>query len=248
MTTRITFRPAAFTLSLAAFSLLAFQVQAADKAAGNAGNAEPTKTSESKPTSAIVETPIPARVGMPAPNFRLVDQFGKMHELSQYKGKLVVMEWINPGCPFVVRHYKAGTMANLQEKFGGKGKDLVWLRINSTNTSQRDYRDAKATRAWAGEYELSGAILDDSKGIVGHMFEAKTTPHMFVINAKGILVYSGAIDNDPRGKKEAEKRENYINAILTGWSDGEKIESFANDSYGCSVKYEKKQTKAVSKK
>ncbi|MCH7878122.1 MAG: hypothetical protein IH914_02270, partial [candidate division Zixibacteria bacterium] len=115
-------------------------------------------------------------------------------------------------------------------------------------TSPRDYRDAKATRAWAEEYELSGAILDDSKGIVGHMFEAKTTPHMFVINAKGILVYSGAIDNDPRGKKTAGETENYISAILTGWSDGQTIEAFANDSYGCNVKYEKKQTKAVSKK
>ena len=245
MTTRITFRLAAFTLSLAAFSLLAFHVNSADKVSGSA---EPTNANESKPTSDRVEAPIPARVGMPAPNFRLVDQHGKMHELSQYKGKLVVMEWINPGCPFVVRHYKAGTMANLQEKFGGKDKDLVWLRINSTNTSHRDYRDAKATRAWAGEYELSGAILDDSKGIVGQMFEARTTPHMFVINPKGVLVYSGAIDNDPRGKKTAGETENYISAILTGWSDGQTIEAFANDSYGCNVKYEKKQTKAVSKK
>lgn len=241
MTTRNKFRLTAFALSLSAFSLFAFHIQAGDK------DGEPTETSGSKPTADKVEAPIPARVGMPAPNFRLVDQFGKLHELSQYKGKLVVMEWINPGCPFVVRHYNAGTMVNLQKKFGGEDKDFVWLRINSTNTTHKDYLDAKGAQAWAKEHKVVGAVLDDSKGIVGRMFEAKTTPHMFIIDAKGLLVYSGAIDNDPRGNKKADKSENYINAILTGWSEGETIESFANDSYGCNIKYNKQLSKVTNK-
>ncbi|MFQ5608374.1 MAG: redoxin domain-containing protein [Candidatus Zixiibacteriota bacterium] len=231
MTTQSKFRLALFTLSLAAFSLAAFQIQSAEKDAEGAG--VPPKASVSKPAPKV------ARVGQPAPDFELVDQFGKAHTLSQYEGKVVVLEWINPNCPFVKRHYQAGTMVNLQEKFGKSGKNVVWLRINSTHISHPDYYDAKATQAWAKKNKVEGAVLDDSRGTVGHLFDAKTTPHMFIVNAKGVLVYSGAIDNDPRGSKAADKTENYVDAILTGWKKADKIKPFANDSYGCNVKYKK---------
>jgi peroxiredoxin len=179
-----------------------------------------------------------ARVGEAAPDFTLTDQFGKAHKLSDYAGKVVVLEWTNPGCPFVVRHYKAGTTTTLQKTFGGeKGDAIVWLRINSTNKGHKDYLDAKGTQAWAKEVGVNGPVLDDSDGVVGHLFGAKTTPHMFVINAKGILSYSGALDDDPRGSKE--KPSNFVQTILTGYQTGEKVDAFANDSYGCSIKYQK---------
>lgn len=179
-----------------------------------------------------------ARVGELAPNFTLTDQFGKEQKLSDYRGKTVVLEWTNPGCPFVVRHYKAGTTTGLQKTFGGeKGDAIVWLRINSTNNDHKDYLTAKETQAWAKEVGVNGPVLDDSEGLVGHLYGAKTTPHMFVIDSKGILTYSGALDDDPRGNKE--KPSNFIHTILTGYQSGEKVEASANDSYGCSIKYRK---------
>ncbi|MBN4076412.1 redoxin domain-containing protein [Gemmatimonas aurantiaca] len=186
-----------------------------------------------------VHKPTTARVGEAAPDFTLTDQSGKAHKLSEYKGKTVILEWTNPRCPFVVRHYKAGTTTGLQKQFGGeKGEDIVWLRINSTNADHRDHLTAKETQAWAKEVGVNGPVLDDTNGAVGHLFGAKTTPHMYVINAKGILTYSGAIDDDPRGKKE--KPSNFIQTILANYQSGKKVEAFANDSYGCSIKYSKK--------
>lgn len=186
--------------------------------------------------------PRAARVGEAAPDFTLVDQNGTKHTLSQYQGKVVVLEWTNPGCPFVVRHYESGTMVNLEKAFKTTEKDanVVWLRINSTNKDHRDYMSAKANQEWARKVGINGPILDDSKGAVGHLYGAKTTPHMFVINAKGVLVYSGAIDDDPRGSKKPGERNNYVDGILTSFTSGNTVEPFANDSYGCNVKYPKK--------
>ncbi len=183
-----------------------------------------------------------ARVGKKAPNFKLVDQFGKKHQLKDYRGKTVVLEWVNPNCPFVVRHYKTGTTVNIEKRFNGKiskGNDLVWLRINSTSADHRDFMSAKETQSWAKKNGVTGPVLDDSDGKVGHLYGAKSTPNVFVIDKSGKLIFSGAMDDDPYGNKKPEMRHNYIDGILTAWSEGNKVKPFANDSYGCSIKYSK---------
>src|SRR5262245_9130154 len=134
-----------------------------------------------------------AKLGDPAPAFTLQDQTGRDVSLSDYAGKVVVLEWLNPGCPFVQRHYKAHTMTSLSDKY--KDKNVVWLAINSTSTDTND-----TNVSWVSENSLGYPILNDHEGKVGRLYGAKTTPHMFVIDASGKLVYHGAIDDDPSGQ------------------------------------------------
>ena len=185
-----------------------------------------------------------AQVGKPAPDFTLVDQNGKKLTLSSYGGKMIVLEWINPGCPFVVRHYKSETMTGLEKKYGSE--NLVWLRINSTNKGHRDYLESKACQEWAKSVNVDGPVLDDADGKVGSLYAAKTTPHMFMIDPSGLLVYSGAIDNDRYGKMEKSDRVNYVGSILKNWKDGKSIEPSYQKPYGCNVKYEKKEAPKAS--
>ena len=145
---------------------------------------------------------------------------------------------MNPACPFVQRHYKAGTTVNLEKQFAtGEKSDIVWLRINSTAKEVEGYLSAKEMQAWGAKHGVSGPILDDSKGRVGHLYGAKSTPALFVIDKSGKLVFSGAIDDDPYGRKSPEKRDVYVADILTAFQDGKPVEPFANNSYGCSVQY-----------
>ena len=168
-------------------------------------------------------------VGKPAAEFSLTDQDGKKHTLSQYKGSVVVLEWTNPGCPFVKRHYKARTMATTQEKLG---KKVVWLAVNSTHDNT-----AEASKKWAEEHKLGYVTLQDGDGTVGRSYGARTTPHMFVIDGKGILRYAGAIDDDPSGK--AATARNYVDEAVTALLAGKLPAVASTDPYGCSVKYRK---------
>lgn len=178
-----------------------------------------------------------ATVGEAAPDFTLVDHAGNEHSLSDYEGKTVVLEWTNPTCPFVVRHYKADTMTNLAEA----NSDVVWLAIDSSN-----FVTAEAAAEWAEKEGINYPILLDANGKVGRMYEAKTTPHMFVINGEGTLVYNGAIDSDPRGNAEGEVT-NYVATALKSVKAGKAVETASTKPYGCSVKYmEKKDAKAAS--
>src|SRR5262245_39091763 len=129
-----------------------------------------------------------AVVGQPAPGFTLQDQDGHETDLGKLRGKIVVLEWTNPDCPFVQRHYGAKTMKTLAERF--RERDVVWLAINSTS-----YMDAARDRAWRTQQGFSYPVLDDHAGAVGSAYGAKTTPHMFVIDRSGTLVYGGAIDD-----------------------------------------------------
>jgi len=179
-----------------------------------------------------------ARVGKKAPDFKLKDQFGKKHKLKDYRGKIVVLEWLNPACPFVQRHYKAGTTVNLEKEFvSAENSDVVWLRINSTAKKAEGYLNAKEMKAWGEEHGVTGPILDDSKGRVGHLYGAKSTPALFVIDKSGKLVFSGAIDNDPYGRRKPENRHIYVADILAAYRDGKPVKPSANKSYGCSIKY-----------
>jgi peroxiredoxin len=169
-------------------------------------------------------------VGDTAPNFTVTDTSGNEVSLSDYAGKVVVLEWLNPDCPYVQRHYKAGTMKNLASTYGEQG--VVWLTVNSTN-----YMDAAANAEFKKANGLPYTILVDQSGEVGHLYGAKTTPHMYVIDSDGDLVYMGAIDDDPRGSSGSPT--NYVAAALDQVLAGEADTTAETKPYGCSVKYKK---------
>lgn len=174
------------------------------------------------------DTAMVAKVGTPAPQFKLQDQNGKSVSLSDYAGKLVVLEWTNPGCPVVQRHYKAKTMTTLQKKYAEQG--VVWLAINSTHdtTNSEDL-------AWAGAQGISYPILNDASGATGHAYGAKSTPGMYIIDKTGNLAYSGAIDNDPMGDKS--EKINYVSQALDQLLAGKTVSVAQTKSYGCGVHY-----------
>ncbi len=170
-------------------------------------------------------------VGDKAPGFTLSDSAGKTVSLADFKGKVVVLEWTNPDCPFVKRHYKEGSMKNLTSAYS-ESMGVVWLTINSTN-----YMDAAANAAFVKKEGLGWPVLVDQDGAVGHAYGAATTPHMFIIDAKGIVVYEGAIDDDPRGNMEAGARTNYVANALNDVAAGQAVSTAETKPYGCSVKY-----------
>jgi len=176
----------------------------------------------------------PLKIGEPAPDFELKDLNGKSVKLSDFKGKYVVLEWINPNCPFVVRHYEKDGMGALQEEIAKN--DVVWLTINSTNPSHKDYETPeRLSEIYAKWKSKAASNLMDSDGAVGKKYDAKTTPHMYVIGKDGKLLYQGAIDDDPRGNKDS--RIQYVRAALNEAMKGRKIVNTTTTPYGCSVKY-----------
>ena len=172
-----------------------------------------------------------ATVGQPAPGFTLKDQDGAEVDLAKLRGKIVVLEWTNPDCPFAQRHAEAKTMSTLADRYRGKG--VVWLGVDSTS-----YLDAARDRAWRSEHELPYPVLDDHKGTVGTAYGAKTTPHMFVIDGSGTVVYAGAIDDDATGDKGKQAR-NYVAEALDEVTAGQPVKLAETKPYGCSVKYAK---------
>jgi peroxiredoxin len=172
----------------------------------------------------------PAHVGEKAPAFSLQDQNGKQVTLSDLSGKIVVLEWINPGCPFVVRLGKEQAMKNLADKY--KDKDVVWLGV-----IPGDGATAAAAKKWAQTAGLEYPILLDTSTSVSRSYGAKATPHMFVIDKSGKLAYSGAIDNDPEGEKPANERTNYVAQAIDALVAGQTVATPETKAYGCGVKY-----------
>ncbi|WP_338872023.1 thioredoxin family protein [Myxococcus stipitatus] len=169
-----------------------------------------------------------AEVGKPAPAFTLKDESGKEHSLSQYKGKVVVLEWTNPECPFVKRHYEADTMANTLKGFDAK--KVVWLAVDSTAHNTPD-----KSADWKKKEGISYPVLQDASGATGKAYGAKTTPHMYVIDAEGVVRYAGAIDDDPRGKNA--KKVNHVQTAVDAVLNGQPVPASTTTPYGCSVKY-----------
>ncbi len=171
-----------------------------------------------------------------APDFKLSDYNGSVVQLSELKGKIVVLEWTNYDCPFVKAHYNetTHTMRDLAAKYADK--DVVWLTINSTH-----YATPEAIEAWAQEHELNNQkVLIDKDGAVGKLYKAATTPHMFIVDKTGQLVYRGAIDNAPGGKTpDGEKYVNYVDLALAELTAGKTLTVKDTKPYGCSVKYAK---------
>ena len=170
-----------------------------------------------------------ATIGTAAPTFTLQDQDGKPVTLGDYAGKVVVLEWTNPECPFVKRHYQAKTMVTLAKQY--KPQDVVWLAINSTHDNTN-----AADKAWQTKQDLPYPVLNDAAGTVGHAYGAKTTPHLFIVGRDGKLAYAGGIDNDPQGDKGADK-VNYVSKALDEILADKAVSTPETKSYGCSVHY-----------
>jgi peroxiredoxin len=178
-----------------------------------------------------------AEVDAQAPAFTLVDSEGTEHSLSDFKGKYVVLEWINYGCPFVKKHYDSGNMQALQGKY--TGKDVVWLAIcSSAEGKQGYYSGSELSQQIAAHKGKQTAYLIDADGKVGKLYGAQTTPHMYVVDPEGKLIYMGGID-DKRSTDVAdvETATNYVSAVLDAALAGEEIPYTSTRPYGCSVKY-----------
>lgn len=176
-------------------------------------------------------------VGEPAPDFTAVDTNGVEHSLSDFKGKNVVLEWSNHECPFVVKHYEPGNMQKLQKEATDGG--AIWLTIvSSAEGKQGNTTPEEANKIMEDVGANSTARLLDPTGAVGKLYDAKTTPHMFVIDKEGVLAYAGAIDSDSSFKQSSiATATNYVTAALKSLNAGEEIEVTSTKPYGCSVKY-----------
>jgi len=185
---------------------------------------------------ALAASAFAAQIGKPAPDFAAKDVSGNTVHLSDYKGKIVVIESYNSDCPYCHNQYANGAMQDLQKELAAKG--VVWLLVNSVNPNNRSHRTAdEARQEMAAEKMEVTAWIDDSSGAVGHLYGMKTTPHMFVIDKDGKLVYDGAIDNQPDPFHDAKTARNYVREAVDDLIDGKPIAVSHTRPYGCSVKY-----------
>ncbi len=176
-------------------------------------------------------------VGQDAPAFTGTDTNGKTHNLADYKGKIVVLEWTNPECPYVVKHYGSGNMQKIQSQYAGD--ELVWLTINSGAEGKQGHLTGEQANAYIAEQKAKQtAYLLDGDGTIGNLYGAKTTPHMFVIDKDGKIAYAGAIDSDNSFKPETiEGATNYVSAAIDSLKAGKAVEVATTQPYGCNVKY-----------
>jgi len=196
-----------------------------------------SKTGKSEPAMETDQAVMMAEIGRSAPDFTLTSSTGNTHSLSDFAGKYVVLEWVNYDCPFVKKHYGSGNMQNLQAAY--TEKDVVWLSICSSAPGKQGYSEGQALNKRINqEKSRATAYLVDSDGKVGRMYGAKTTPHMYVINPEGRLVYAGAIDSKPStNQADIPGATNYVMTALDAAMVGKTIQTSTTESYGCSVKY-----------
>lgn len=176
--------------------------------------------------------------GKPAPDFTATDSNGRSHKLADFKGKTVVLEWTNDGCPYVRKHYGSGNMQALQKAAADKG--VVWLSVISSAKGEQGYVDgAGANKLTAERKAVPAAVLLDPAGTIGQAYGAKTTPHMYVIDKEGRLVYNGAIDDKPSANPaDIKGARNYLTEALSAVTDGKPVAVASTRAYGCSVKYQ----------
>ncbi len=178
-----------------------------------------------------------AAVGQPAPGFTLTDTAGKAVSLADFKGRHVVLEWVNPGCPYVRKHYDSQNMQGTQG--AAKAQGVVWMAINSTASDHGDYLAPAALQQWMnGHRAAATATLMDAKGEVGRAYGARTTPHMYVVDPAGKLVYAGAIDSKPTPRAaDIATATNYVKQVLAEVGAGKPVSQPTTRPYGCSIKY-----------
>jgi len=179
-------------------------------------------------------------VGKAAPNFSLPDTNGKTLSLADFKGKYVVLEWYQPDCPFVQKHYRSGNMQALQKEYTGKG--VTWLTIDSSAPGEEgNYPAGKLNEIAAQDSSARTALLLDPAGNVGRLYGAKTTPDMYIVDPNGVLVYKGAIDNKrSTDLADVKTATNYVKGALDAVMAGKRVPTTATQPYGCSVKYASK--------
>jgi peroxiredoxin len=190
----------------------------------------------------LAAAPLPAAFaqanpGQPAPAFTLTDLDGRKVSLTDLRGKYVVLEWTNPACPFVQKHYGSGNMQSLQQRFTADG--VAWLTINSTAASHSEYLKPDEQKAWLRQQGAAATIAAlDADGKVGRAYGAKTTPHMYVIDPKGTLVYAGAID-DKRSANPADVKiaNNFVVQAFAELRAGKPLSTPSTPAYGCTIKY-----------
>ena len=186
----------------------------------------------------IIGTALAApQTGQPAPEFTLTDSNGKSHKLSDFKGKFVVLEWLNHGCPFVIKHYGSGNMQKLQKEY--TGKDVVWLSIASSAPGKQGNMSPEETNKTKEEKgSAASAVLLDADGTVGKLYDAKVTPELYVIDPEGVLIYMGAID-DVKSVDAADVADakNYVKQALDEAMAGKAISEPVTTAYGCGIKY-----------
>lgn len=228
-------------LSVAALTAAFISVGCNDKQAAAPAQAEDTATTKANAEAPATDTPKPAaraaKVGEAAPDFELKDLDGKAVKLSDYKGKVVVLEWFNPGCPFVKAAHKKGSLVDTAQKQAEKG--VVWLSINSGAPGKQGH-GIETNKNAVTEFAMKNPVLLDEDGRVGKAYGAKHTPHMFVIDKDGKLAYAGAIDNSPDGEGGSPKDGkliNYVDEALSDIEAGKPVRTPTTEAYGCSVKY-----------
>jgi peroxiredoxin len=178
-----------------------------------------------------------ASVGQPAPAFSITDTSGKTVSLSDFKGKTVVLEWTNPDCPFVQKHYSGANMQGTQKEASSKG--VVWLTVNSTGREHQDFKSPADMAKWMQSQKAAAtATLMDADGKLGKAYAARTTPHMYVVDGAGTLVYAGGIDNKPSANPaDVAGATNHVKAALTEIAAGKPVSNASTKPYGCSIKY-----------
>ena len=178
-----------------------------------------------------------ARVGQPAPDFSLPDTGGKAVRLADFRGRFVVLEWTNPGCPFVRKHYESGNMGATQKLARDQG--VAWLAINSTETASGDYLEPPRLADWLKQHQgAPTAVLMDPEGPSGRAYDAKTTPHLYIVDPQGMLVYAGGIDSIASARvSDIEKATNHVKAALADIAAKRPIAQAVTKPYGCTIKY-----------
>jgi peroxiredoxin len=178
-----------------------------------------------------------ATVGQAAPGFSAKDVSGKTVSLADFKGKTVVLEWVNPGCPYVRKHYSGGNMQSTQQD--ALAKNVVWIAVNSTATDHPDYLKPTELAKWMKDQKAPAThTLMDEDGKIGKAYGARTTPHMYIVDGKGMLVYAGGIDSIPSASaSDIPKATNYVKVSLTEMASGKSPSNATTRPYGCSVKY-----------
>lgn len=185
----------------------------------------------------VVASALAVKVGEPAPDFTSVDSNAKSQRLSDYKGKYVVLEWHNQGCPYTKKHYESGNMQRLQKEWTGKG--VIWLTVISSAPGTQGFVTPTQENEYVKQMGAAPtAVLMDPGGTLGHLYAAKTTPHMYIIDPGGTLIYNGAIDDHPTSDPgDIKNSKNYVSSALSEALAGKPVTDAATRPYGCSVKY-----------